>query len=278
MALKPSLDAYAAFIHRLHLRPPPPRSPDLPPPPLHGLTFAVKDMHVLLLVLTSPLLLTPDHYPHWFVWQFVTAISTADSTSVAASPGSATRTGRGRTRQRRPHLPLFSLLSELAPPAWEKLSWTRWHTGCVQTSYDIFGLLASCREWSLFSSSWLEYCQWHCIYEPFASSWLECTKNLIFFFFLFLCSINGENYHYGTPTNPCAPDRVPGGSSSGSAVAVAANLVDFALGLQPTISWSLLIFYVQVVCMTVVFIFNTVKNLCNTVDIYIWKYLKETIW
>ncbi|ONM25408.1 Amidase 1 [Zea mays] len=45
-------------------------------------------------------------------------------------------------------------------------------------------------------------------------------------------SINGENAHYGTPTNPCAPDRVPGGSSSGSAVAVAAKLVDFALGQQ----------------------------------------------
>ncbi|XP_073104454.1 amidase 1 isoform X3 [Elaeis guineensis] len=43
-------------------------------------------------------------------------------------------------------------------------------------------------------------------------------------------SINGENVHYGTPTNPCAPDRVPGGSSSGSAVAVAAKLVDFSLG------------------------------------------------
>ncbi|EYU39870.1 hypothetical protein ABFS82_06G164600 [Erythranthe guttata] len=43
-------------------------------------------------------------------------------------------------------------------------------------------------------------------------------------------SINGENIHYGTPTNPCAPDRVPGGSSSGSAVAVAANLADFSLG------------------------------------------------
>ncbi|KAL6627606.1 hypothetical protein ACP70R_031332 [Stipagrostis hirtigluma subsp. patula] len=43
-------------------------------------------------------------------------------------------------------------------------------------------------------------------------------------------SINGENAHYGTPTNPCAPDRVPGGSSSGSAVAVAAKLVDFSLG------------------------------------------------
>lgn len=43
-------------------------------------------------------------------------------------------------------------------------------------------------------------------------------------------SINGENYHYGTPVNPAAPNRIPGGSSSGSAVAVAANCVDFALG------------------------------------------------
>jgi amidase len=43
-------------------------------------------------------------------------------------------------------------------------------------------------------------------------------------------SLNGENAHYGTPTNPAAPERVPGGSSSGSAVAVAGGLVDFALG------------------------------------------------
>ncbi|XP_062002694.1 amidase 1-like isoform X2 [Rosa rugosa] len=43
-------------------------------------------------------------------------------------------------------------------------------------------------------------------------------------------SINGENNHYGTPVNPCAPDRVPGGSSSGSAVVVAAGLADFSLG------------------------------------------------
>ncbi|KAJ4755647.1 Glutamyl-tRNA(Gln) amidotransferase subunit A [Rhynchospora pubera] len=43
-------------------------------------------------------------------------------------------------------------------------------------------------------------------------------------------SINGENKHYGTPINPCVPDRVPGGSSSGSAVAVAGKLVDFSLG------------------------------------------------
>lgn len=43
-------------------------------------------------------------------------------------------------------------------------------------------------------------------------------------------SLNGDNIHYGTPLNPKAPDCVPGGSSSGSAAAVAAGLVDFALG------------------------------------------------
>lgn len=42
--------------------------------------------------------------------------------------------------------------------------------------------------------------------------------------------IFGENAHYGTPVNPSAPGRVPGGSSSGSAAAVAGKLVDFALG------------------------------------------------
>ncbi|CAI5474242.1 unnamed protein product [Closterium sp. Yama58-4] len=43
-------------------------------------------------------------------------------------------------------------------------------------------------------------------------------------------SLAGENAHYGTPLNPKAPLRIPGGSSSGSAAAVAAGLVDFALG------------------------------------------------
>jgi amidase len=42
--------------------------------------------------------------------------------------------------------------------------------------------------------------------------------------------ILGENAHDGTPLNPAAPDRVPGGSSSGSASAVAAGICDFALG------------------------------------------------
>lgn len=46
-----------------------------------------------------------------------------------------------------------------------------------------------------------------------------------------LCySLTGENVHYGTPINVNAPGRVPGGSSNGSAAAVAGSLVDFALG------------------------------------------------
>ena len=42
--------------------------------------------------------------------------------------------------------------------------------------------------------------------------------------------ILGENPFDGTPVNAAAPDRVPGGSSSGSAAAVAAGLVDTAIG------------------------------------------------
>ncbi|WP_291413701.1 amidase family protein [Actinophytocola sp.] len=40
----------------------------------------------------------------------------------------------------------------------------------------------------------------------------------------------GLNPHFGNPVNPLAPDRVPGGSSSGSAVAVADGIVDLAVG------------------------------------------------
>lgn len=40
----------------------------------------------------------------------------------------------------------------------------------------------------------------------------------------------GENHFYGTPLNSKAPDRVPGGSSSGSAAAVAGGDIDFAIG------------------------------------------------
>jgi amidase len=40
----------------------------------------------------------------------------------------------------------------------------------------------------------------------------------------------GQNPHFGTPRNPQHPARIPGGSSSGSAVAVATGEADIALG------------------------------------------------
>ncbi len=43
-------------------------------------------------------------------------------------------------------------------------------------------------------------------------------------------SLNGQNAHYGTPTNVNAPGRICGGSSCGSAAVVAAGVADFALG------------------------------------------------
>jgi amidase len=46
----------------------------------------------------------------------------------------------------------------------------------------------------------------------------------------FFFSLSGANAHYGTPTNPRAVGRLPGGSSSGSASAVGAGACDVALG------------------------------------------------
>lgn len=44
----------------------------------------------------------------------------------------------------------------------------------------------------------------------------------------------GVNPHYGTPVNPIDDRRVPGGSSSGSAVAVATGQVDVGIGTDTT--------------------------------------------
>ena len=46
----------------------------------------------------------------------------------------------------------------------------------------------------------------------------------------FATGLNGTRTPHAVPRNPRAPGRMPGGSSSGSAVAVAAGLVPFALG------------------------------------------------
>jgi Asp-tRNA(Asn)/Glu-tRNA(Gln) amidotransferase A subunit family amidase len=42
--------------------------------------------------------------------------------------------------------------------------------------------------------------------------------------------ITSDNPHYGRVVNPAAPDRIPGGSSGGSAAAIAAGVVAVALG------------------------------------------------
>lgn len=46
----------------------------------------------------------------------------------------------------------------------------------------------------------------------------------------FAFSMNGKNAHFGTPRNGAAHDRIPGGSSSGSASAVSNGLCEVALG------------------------------------------------
>ena len=43
-------------------------------------------------------------------------------------------------------------------------------------------------------------------------------------------SLHGQNKHYASLVNPTAPAHIPGGSSSGSAVAVSAHLADIGLG------------------------------------------------
>jgi aspartyl-tRNA(Asn)/glutamyl-tRNA(Gln) amidotransferase subunit A len=47
---------------------------------------------------------------------------------------------------------------------------------------------------------------------------------------VFACGSSGESSFFGPTDNPAAPGHIPGGSSSGSAAAVAAGFVDAALG------------------------------------------------
>lgn len=46
----------------------------------------------------------------------------------------------------------------------------------------------------------------------------------------FTYSLDGESHFFGTPRNAKAPERIPGGSSSGSAASVANGLADFSIG------------------------------------------------
>lgn len=50
------------------------------------------------------------------------------------------------------------------------------------------------------------------------------------------CGTEGRNQHFGDVVNPAAPDRYPGGSSSGSAAAIAAGFVPLAVGSDTSCS------------------------------------------
>jgi amidase len=66
------------------------------------------------------------------------------------------------------------------------------------------------------------------VVEMLLNSGARCLGKTIMDEFAF--SLVGENHFYGTPLNARVPERIPGGSSSGSASAVASGEVDFALG------------------------------------------------
>jgi len=100
-------------------------------------------------------------------------------------------------------------------------------TAAVKDMVDIPGLVAGCG-----NPTWLE------THAP-ATRMAGCVQSLLdagatiigktvcdeFFY-----SVTGANAHYGTPVNPRTLGRLPGGSSSGSASAVASGVCDFALG------------------------------------------------
>ena len=100
-------------------------------------------------------------------------------------------------------------------------------TAAIKDMYDVAGYVTGCG-----NPTWLE------THAP-ATATAGCVQSLLdagatvtgktvcdeFFY-----SVTGANAHYGTPVNPRAPGRLPGGSSSGSASAVASGTCDFALG------------------------------------------------
>ncbi len=97
----------------------------------------------------------------------------------------------------------------------------------VKDLFDIAGHTTGCG-----SPDWLKTHSVAEVTSPVVNQLLEAGANMVGKTHMdeLAYSLFGENFHYGTPKNPKAPDRVPGGSSSGSAAAVAGQLVDFSIG------------------------------------------------
>jgi amidase len=74
-------------------------------------------------------------------------------------------------------------------------------------------------------------------------------------------SLNGQNAHFGAPLNGADPQRLSGGSSSGSASAVANELCDFALGTDT----GGLFVRLQVITVCLVYDLRMVVSICQAV-------------
>lgn len=121
-------------------------------------------------------------------------------------------------------LKAFTQLFELAPYRSGALSGL---TFGVKDNIDIAGYKTGAGNPTWEKSHPLAVCHAICV-EQLLSNGATCKGKTLLDELAF--STLGENFFYGTPMNPKAPDRIPGGSSSGSASAVACGLVDFALG------------------------------------------------
>jgi amidase len=97
----------------------------------------------------------------------------------------------------------------------------------AKDAYDIAGHVTGCG-----NPDWARTHKPATAHAYAVEAWLEAGANLIGKTITdeLAYSLSGRNIHYGTPVNVNAPGRIPGGSSSGSAAAVAGGLADLALG------------------------------------------------
>lgn len=95
----------------------------------------------------------------------------------------------------------------------------------VKSNINTFGLIANCA--SLVLENYVS------TYDSTVISKIKAEDGVIIGMCNmdeFACGGSGEHSAFGCAINPACPDRIPGGSSSGSASAVAAGFCDMALG------------------------------------------------
>lgn len=95
----------------------------------------------------------------------------------------------------------------------------------VKSNINVYGLTASC------ASKTLE--DYKAAYDATVISKIKREDGIIIGMTNmdeFACGSSGETSAFGPAKNPACPDKIPGGSSSGSAAAVSADFCDLALG------------------------------------------------